>query len=731
VQNILNTNSIPLKSASFEALGYVCEEVPKNLQVFSNQILNAIATGMRKEETNAEIKLAATRALANSLDFAKDNFQSQNDRNLIMQMAFSVTQSEDEGIRTAAFSCLVEIAANYYSYLREYMNTIFSLTTTAINQDVQDVALQAIEFWCRVCDQELQIDLETEEAQEMGQPLDKVRQSHGIIKAALKSLLQVLLPCLTKQNENVDDDTWNVAQAASSALGLMAQTVKNDIIEPVLKFVYAHIQNTDWRYKEAAILSFGAILDGPDPEQLVPQVEKAFPILLTYIRDSNALVKDTAAWTVGRVCELLPDCTTPILKDLMIALVNALKDSSPKVASNACWAIHNLANAIAEEDANTNPLSPYFIGLIQALLVTTERNDSHESNLLSSAYEAVSVLISTAARDVYPEIAKILPLLLNKLLHTIKTNTNSAADREKTNEIQALLCSALQVIISKLDEGVIRQHANQIMGLLLQVLQSKHATVHEEALFAMGALANRVKESFENYITHLKPFLALGLQNAAEYKTCIVTVGLIGDIARALEQKFMLIGDDVMKILLEHLQNNNIERVIKPHIISCIGDIALAVGGHFERYMPYVMKLLLGAATLKITTQKADYDDIEYLVQLRESIFEAFTGILQGLSDGNKANVFIQTIPENQGLELIMKFIDSCAEDEYINQSENIIKASAGFIGDLASRIPREHVANYLRRKSVATIINQANKSQSDAVKQTGQWAEAMVKQVL
>lgn len=50
-----------------------CVQCSESLQPQSDKILNAISVGMRPEEKNPAIKLAATMALANSLEFARQN----------------------------------------------------------------------------------------------------------------------------------------------------------------------------------------------------------------------------------------------------------------------------------------------------------------------------------------------------------------------------------------------------------------------------------------------------------------------------------------------------------------------------------------------------------------------------------------------------------------------------------------------------------------------------------
>ena len=51
-------------------------------------------------------------------------------------------------------------------------------------------------------------------------------------------------------------------------------------------------------------MAFGAILEGPSSDGLQPIVVEAMPLLISLMRDEYVAVKDTAAWTIGRVCEL-------------------------------------------------------------------------------------------------------------------------------------------------------------------------------------------------------------------------------------------------------------------------------------------------------------------------------------------------------------------------------------------------------------------------------------------
>lgn len=92
----------------FVALGYICQDLdPEVLVEQSNQILTAIIHGMRSSEPSTHVRIAATTALLNSLDFTKANFDKENERNFIMEVVCEATQSHDTRIGVAALQCLV------------------------------------------------------------------------------------------------------------------------------------------------------------------------------------------------------------------------------------------------------------------------------------------------------------------------------------------------------------------------------------------------------------------------------------------------------------------------------------------------------------------------------------------------------------------------------------------------------------------------------------------------
>ena len=127
-----------------------------------------------------------------------------------------------------------------------------------------------------------------------------------------------------------------------------------------------------------------------------------FSLLLELLRDPNIAVRDTTAWTIGRIFEFVSQAVMndELLRAIGQALVNGLGDV-PRVATNICWvnkqkfnkfnrisfvsfyfqSFSSLAraaydNAECPEDDDTPAtylLSPFFDEIVKTLIETTER----------------------------------------------------------------------------------------------------------------------------------------------------------------------------------------------------------------------------------------------------------------------------------------------------------------------------------------------------------------------
>lgn len=392
VENTKPEKPVHVKRASLLTIGYICESAdPTNSVVagYSNGILIAIVQGAQSSEESLVVRKTAINALVNSLEFIEANFQREGERNYIMQVVCEATTSSDFELQALAFGALAKIMSLYYDYMGVYMEkALYSLTVEGMKSRDDRVACMAVEFWSTICEEELDIQL-NREATENPQD-DYVSFNFALI--AISDVLPVLLSLLTRQNEDFEDDDWTVAMAAAACLQLFAQDTTNYVVQPTLQFVEANLGSSNWRNREAAVMAFGSILDGPDRNELKGLISQALPPIFSLIKDENLQVKDTVSWCLGRIAELVVDAidTNTMLPEIMKALVEGLKDH-PKVATNCCWTIINLTEQLCGDHATSDStiLSQYFPTVIPALLEVSSKPDNEHSSR-TSAYEALS-----------------------------------------------------------------------------------------------------------------------------------------------------------------------------------------------------------------------------------------------------------------------------------------------------------------------------------------------------
>jgi len=234
---------------------------------------------------------------------------------------------------------------------------------------------------------------------------------------------------------------------------------------------------------------------------------------------------------------------------------------------------------------------------------------------------------------------------------------------------------------------------------------------------AVGAIANAVEGDFEKYMTHFRPYLMVGLRNYEEHQVCAVAVGVVGDISRALGPKLLLYCDEIVSLLLQDLQNPLLNRNVKPPILSCFGDIALAIGGEFVKYLGVVMNMLQQASTT--TVDMSDYDLVDYLNQLREGIFEAYTGIIQGLRSDSVADPHLLPFVNH-----IVGFVGVVWADP--SKADSVTRGAVGVLGDLAHALGAQ-VKQALSQTFVKEMLTECSKSENSQTQDVAIWAKDVI----
>lgn len=220
---------------------------------------------------------------------------------------------------------------------------------------------------------------------------------------------------------------------------------------------------------------------------------------------------------------------------------------------------------------------------------------------------------------------------------------------------------------------------------------------------------------FLPYLGAFLPFLDAALKSHEEYPLCSIGVGIVGDICRGLGHQAAPYAQGFMELLLQDLQSTVLHRSVKPPILSCFGDIALAIGPAFAPFLETTVGVLQQAGAMRADPN--NYDLVDYINQLREGIVEAWTGIVGGLKGANKTDLILPHVP---AIDAFLRVV--CTDQD---RTEELLRGALGIIGDLAEAFPAGQIKAMLEQQWVGDALKAGRTRIGGAeTKKVAKWAK-------
>ncbi|GIX65879.1 HEAT repeat-containing protein [Babesia caballi] len=603
--------------------------------------------------------------LQHILPFVSSNMAVPGERDTIVQaICYNSAAGNSNDVRAAANDCLVQLVTDYYNFIVPCLQHIVPLLWNAIDTCIEEVAIPAFEFWNTICEAEIQAEYENPES------------SHRIIQQVITFLLPKILNTMTLHEfEDFDSDTWTLPMAAGVCLSLCSQTVKNDIVPTVLKFINDNFHHPQWNHREAAVLAYGYIMEGPDASTLQMLVRDSFDRLCEVLDDPSIAVQDTAAWTIGRIASFHCPVIIPHLGSLDDAGSNVSKImlalyKPARVAANICWFFHELAEGEAQMEVPHKVVDAMFTKVCDALVRSASRDDAMERNLFSSAYSSLCSFITNASDACRPQMCGMLEHFERMLSQSVSSEDRSPEARSR----QEAICGVIQVLLARVEYVPNMQSLWRSLCLILQ------EDINEDALLTTSALLNRVGSADSlPYLPQLVEIVIMGQRRTDMVDACKACVELTSDMARVMDRQIQPYLPQLMELLLGALADFNTPQKLKPPIVTALGDVAMAAGAAFSRFLEPTMRLLLQAAATSFDMIPADEEWAWYINDLREGALLSFTGILYGQKGANQLALLRGYVSS------ILQFAQQVVETPPQYFSVGNYKLAVALVGDLAS----------------------------------------------
>lgn len=715
------TNSGPeavgLIRTALQCLGYVAEavatsqeliDVPDLEETVVNSMLTAIVTGCSHADLSC--RRSGLTALRNALPFVSANMERVNECNVIIEKMCEGASSQDAGMRALAYQSLSDTCEQYYEKLTgEHVRAFYELTIGTLTQaeEEHEVKMAAIELWTTLAFTEALL-------QDAQAPCQKY------VETAMPNLVPRLLDTLLQQDEDGDEEDWNLRAAGAVCLEHVSQTVGSPVLAIVIPFVTANITGPEWRKKDASNVAFGCVLDGPATDDLAKYIMDAIPILVGLFDDQHNMVRDSAVHCIGKIFLLHMNVleqrqAAQMVHQVLHGLMRKLRDT-PRVAAHSSTALFNLSQSLRQEEVpESGVLSEPMLPLLQELMNAAERADADEQNLRTSALTAAAELVNVGPSDTERYLLELLPAVLGKL----EAGLTNAANQD----LLGGLVNITTALIARTEISKLEPYCDRLVQALLQCF-STVPILSEELLFAIGNLAGKLDHNFTKYVPAVMEHVQASVANFEARGLCAAGVGVVVDLAGAVAGQIQPYCDDLMQVLLALLKDSLVDRELKTAAFSCFGDIAMAVGAGFLPYLDKTLMMILQASHSPMPNpEDGDDDAVAYISTLRRSLFEAYSGIILGVKDGNIQDSFLATVPN------ILSLLDYIQHANQQPLYDDVCVQAVTTLGDLAQSLGTYELVRNCIKQHQAVCMPLLQKCHT-LDKDTAEWAMSHVQTI-
>uniref|UniRef100_A0A8D3BSF6 Transportin 1 n=1 Tax=Scophthalmus maximus TaxID=52904 RepID=A0A8D3BSF6_SCOMX len=396
-----------------------------------------------------------------------------------------------------------------------------------------------------------------------------------------------------EDDELDDDDTisdWNLRKCSAAALDVLANVFRDDLLLHLLPLLKELLFHPEWVVKESGILVLGAIAEGC-MQGMIPYLPELIPHLVQCLSDKKALVRSITCWTLSRYAHwVVSQPPDTYLKPLMTELLKRILDSNKRVQEAACSAFATL-----EEEACTE-LVPYLAFILDTLVFAF--NKYQHKNLLI-LYDAIGTLADSVGHHLNkPEyIQMLMPPLIQKW--------NQLKDEDKDLfpllECLSSVATALQSGFLPYCEPVYQRCVNLVQKTLAQAMLHQSQPDQYEApdkdfmivaLDLLSGLAEGLGGTIEELVARSN-ILTLMYQCMQDKMPEVrqSSFALLGDLTKACFQHVKPCIADFMPILGTNLN---------PELISvcnnatwAIGEISIQMGSEMQPYVAMVLHQLV------------------------------------------------------------------------------------------------------------------------------------------
>ena len=702
-------------------------------------LFNFIRSCLSSSNIEESIALCSLYCMWALVPHAGRYFTQKEEREDLFKLLLNSIKSENTNARQIAFEILCLAAEMYAGLLQDQLEVIFDNISKAAVVESSEIADVAVRFW---------ISFVTAVIRSQEQGGIEHTQEYDILKPFLSRVISLLLALLTKQSAELiadpNTDTTEVTRTAAEALCIFCKTYKNDCVRIVLPYVEKHIENSDFRFREAALVSFGSCLENNE-DFLLPYLKLALPTFVNYLKtDDIVLVKDAVCWVLAGVYEFMPKIVLDFASEaesqrgntynhidhVVPVLIDTLK-CAESLAKNVIDALTNLLkihetelekggfSLVTTDPDHLPPITKSLISFIPQIYTSLKSllDNPKTRNFAHSTSETICILVDLCPAPLVDVVKKIHVESLQKIKALIvPEDLKKLFDMtvEKAQEFDEFYSAYLAISGScirklaqmlSLNSGICNNVVAMLMQILFHLNQAQVSfdilpSLYEDLLFNLSQIAsveylidtNPLIAKAESLLPLIIMILEEGFRNEGQwpeympYSMIEVSLDLTVLLYRlaAATDTIDKYSHQVWNALSDCLVYPDYGWVVRPMICKIVGQLSQVMNQKFEPFLQQAMKILLDSFShyKELGVQFRGLMVEDYDDRFLENLFDGFAGIFISLSGSQTQTE--KTIPYVS--LIVTSMLDALNNEDYVGlPNRDVLVASMELIIQMAS----------------------------------------------
>ena len=676
--NASQNENINVKITSVIVLRMIYEDMHitninnNNISKLTNMYYTLLTTQIDNDKNKVNLIINCLISIKKFVRFMEGIICNDNSRLVFLNMIKEYMLNSDEIIRRSSIEVFSELISHFYKYFQSYIDILMQVLFQIIENDSEINKKACFEILFNIGEKESYLT---------NTPYNTISNFHFLDKYKEKISEIIFKFLLTNDYES---EEYTLSKCCSVLIITMCQSCDFKFTEIMLNYYKNNISSNNPVIKFAALNVFRSILETKEKQNIFNVVKNSLIML------SSILLEKQTILSVRKLIAIIMKSITKnfgflIIKDkdlfdkFMTLFLELLKDSPPTIMIYILNAVNELIKQVeTDEYMAMNLLSQYsqnYFGILLSLSQNIALFDPN-NNIPMTALFTIGTFGQHVANDVKTISYNVFKSLVEMFLSTL--NKSAFNNDEMRLQYQEYICSSLNSFL--MNKKALEKDVRNLFNYIIQSFQQRQE-IYEEGISLIGVIASFLQRGFMTEMNTFNTYLIHGLKYTNSYDICKSSLLCLSEIILSTGPDFNVNAGEYLKIIMNILSDNKVDRNLKPKCIPIISDLFISCRQEVFKSFDDIMKMMgvaFEACLMDNSCEKDNFDFFSYIMELKEGVLEAMSCIFNAVQDVEKTNFFIPYAKRT------VEFINRILRDE-AGLNIDIIKNAIALIADFCN----------------------------------------------